>query len=64
MVKLFRAVLWLVLGLYAQLLWAESAVDKGYENVAPVQPVELAGKVEVMEFFWMAVHIVFLLNRY
>ncbi|MBT4348769.1 MAG: thiol:disulfide interchange protein DsbA/DsbL [Methylococcales bacterium] len=52
MVKLFRAVLWLVLGLSAQLLWAESAVEKGYENVAPVQPVELAGKVEVLEFFW------------
>ena len=52
MVKLFRGLLWLFLGLYVQLLWAETGVEKGYENVAPVQPVELAGKVEVIEFFW------------
>ncbi len=52
MVKVFRGLLWLFLGLYVQLLWAETGVEKGYENVAPVQPVELAGKVEVIEFFW------------
>jgi len=52
MVKLFRGLLWLFLGLYVQLLWAETGVEKVYENVAPVQPVELAGKVEVIEFFW------------
>lgn len=52
MIKLFRGLLWLVLVLYVPFLSAEPTIENGYEKVAPVQPIELAGKVEVVEFFW------------
>ena len=52
MIKFFRGFLWLILVLYVQFLSAEPTIEKGYEKVRPVQPIEVAGKVEVVEFFW------------
>ena len=52
MIKFFRGFLWLILVLYVQFLSAEPTIENGYEKVTPVQPIEVAGKVEVVEFFW------------
>ena len=43
---------------------ATIANEQGYESISPAQPTQNPDKVEVIEFFGTAAHIVMLLNPY